>query len=120
MTTAVPKGRKPLFRTEADLWRGFLIFNLLIAPALGFAAALLGDAGGEGLVFILGYLAAAVILVANFTMWVAARRMGVRAHWLILVWMLACLFTVVVFGAATPVNMALGLLGAGSFTPLGD
>ena len=60
------------------------------------------------------------ILVANFTMWVAARRMKVRAHWLVLVWMLACLFTVIVFGAATPVNMALGLMGVGSFTPLGD
>lgn len=33
MTAAVPKGRRPLFDTDADLRHGFL----LIAPVSGFA-----------------------------------------------------------------------------------
>ncbi|WP_026380707.1 hypothetical protein [Afifella pfennigii] len=107
---------KPLFDSPTTLWRGFLILNLLLVPAGAVLASLAGALGGPGLTSILGFIVALFGLVANFTIWLSARRMEIGQHWLIPVWIGLCLASTVVLGAASPVTLALGL-AFGGLTP---
>ncbi|MCF1505852.1 hypothetical protein L0F51_19015 [Afifella sp. H1R] len=102
--------RPPLFANAAQLWRGFLILNLLIVPALAILAGLYGDFAGPGLQLFFAYLVTLVGVIGNFTIWLSARRMKLTQHWLILVWILLCLATAIVMGAASPITMMLHLV----------
>jgi len=104
------KSRKPLFETPIALWRGFLVLNLFLVPAGAMLASLAGTAGGPGLAFILGFIVALFGIIANFAVWLSARRLKIAQHWVVPSWIVLCLATTVVAGAASPVTLALGLV----------
>ncbi|MBZ8134198.1 hypothetical protein [Afifella sp. IM 167] len=108
--------RKPLFETPTALWRGFLVLNLFLVPAAAILASLAGTVGGPGLSFILGFIVALFGIIANFAIWLSARRLKIPQHWVVPSWIVLCLATTVVAGAASPVALVLGLVFDG-FVP---
>lgn len=112
MSVPLPARRSvPLFRTERRLWTAFLTLNVLVAPALALIAYFVGRPFGNVVIFWMSWIGSALILIANFVIWVSARRIRMPYHAWIATWTVLCLFTLMLLAAASPVIPVLAYLG---------
>jgi len=107
----------PLFMTRSRLWSGFLILNVLVAPVLALLAHFVGGLWGENTILMLTYVGSAIVLLGNFALWAAARRLRMPGSGWMAGWTTACLVTLMILAAATPLNVALAYFFA---LPMGN